>query len=167
MQTSMNKFPMTAAGHSVLDQRDEPEPICYSSGSLITAGSSSSLSSSSSSSSFSSSSSLGSFGGRPVMTVTRHESINRAETVKGMREIMSTSLVLPNGCNAQGTELRAAQFAQKSSKRVRVPSSSAIIPARSLVILDRPVRLPPGRARLVTNLLPTGSGTCVKTTGDD
>src|SRR5258706_225977 len=44
-------------------------------------------------------------------------------------------------------------------------SNSSRLPDRSAPSVDNPVIFPPGRARLVTNPLPTGSGSCKKTMG--
>jgi hypothetical protein len=44
-------------------------------------------------------------------------------------------------------------------------NSASRLPARSLDCIDRPVTLPPGRARLVIRPLPTGSSTSAKTIG--
>src|SRR5262245_13193771 len=43
--------------------------------------------------------------------------------------------------------------------------SSRRFPARSVVWIDRPVRLPPGRARLATRPFPSGSAASAKTIG--
>src|SRR4029453_6455784 len=45
------------------------------------------------------------------------------------------------------------------------PMSSRRLPARSGIWADRPVTLPPGRARPATRLLPTGSATAANTIG--
>src|SRR6516164_7741625 len=45
--------------------------------------------------------------------------------------------------------------------------SSRRLPARSGIWADRPVTLPPGRARPATRLLPTGSATAANKFGDD
>ena len=44
-------------------------------------------------------------------------------------------------------------------------NSASRLPARSVDCIDRPVTLPPGRARLATRPLPTGSSTSAKTIG--
>jgi hypothetical protein len=43
--------------------------------------------------------------------------------------------------------------------------SSSRLPARSVVCIDRPVTLPPGRTKLATRPLPTGSPAAAKTIG--
>ena len=57
---------------------------------------------------------------------------------------------------------RSPNGEDRGQPRARVPSR---LPARSVVCIDRPVTLPPGRARLATMPLPTGSAAAANTIG--
>src|SRR5262249_44242386 len=68
--------------------------------------------------------------------------------------------------NVQATKLQAAENDLKRRRPTTTSrKSSSRLPAESVSCIDRPVTLPPGRARLATKPLPTGSFATANTIG--